>query len=200
MFATPVHAAALNSAFARFPSKRSAIALPKVDTWRSKKIVASMELAADTAIPLEALIGKTVATRFRRGIGAANVATYQVRSMVACELPAERTYPLSSDEFQTFCDGENSNARSGMYLCIGLFVSAVVGLFSLFENADWASFWAHQRGMLLVYFAVLLVIAAGSVTGFCICLYRLCKENTAYTRLKSRIDGHFDNVRFLSHI
>ncbi len=120
-------------------------------------------------------------------------ATYQVRSMVASELPAERTYPLSSDEFQTFCDGENSNAKSGMYFCIGLFVSAVVGLFSLFENADWASFWARQRGMLLVYFAALLVIAAGSVTGSCICLYRLCKENTAYTRLKGRIDRHFKN-------
>jgi HK97 family phage major capsid protein len=51
------------------------LSLAKVDTWRSKKIVASMELAADAAIPLEALIGKLVAKRFRRGIGSANVTT-----------------------------------------------------------------------------------------------------------------------------
>jgi hypothetical protein len=47
--------------------------------------------------------------------------------------------------------------------------------------------------MLLAYFAVLLAIAAGSVAGLCICLYKLCKENTAYSRLKDRVDGHFKN-------
>jgi len=51
------------------------LALAKVDTWRSKKIVASMELVADAAIALEALIGKIVAKRFRRGIGSANITT-----------------------------------------------------------------------------------------------------------------------------
>jgi hypothetical protein len=119
---------------------------------------------------------------------------YQLRSMVGSELPPETTYPLSSDEFQTFCDGENSNARSGLFFCIGLFVSAVVGIFSLFENADWLSFWTHQRGILLVYFAVLLGIAAGSLTGFLIYLYRLSKANTAYTRLKGKIEVHFKNA------
>ena len=114
--------------------------------------------------------------------------------MVASLLPPERTYSLSSDEFQTFCDGESSNARSGIYFCIGLFIGAVVGLFSLFENADWTSFWAHQRGMLLVHFAIQLVIAAGSVTGFFICLYRLSKENPAYKRLKSRVGAHFKDA------
>jgi hypothetical protein len=126
--------------------------------------------------------------------GPSQSATYQVRSMVASPLPPEETYSLSSDEFQTLCDGENSNAKSGMYFCIGLLVSSVVGVFSLFENADWASFWARQRGMLLIYFAVLLVIAAGSLTGIAICLYRLSKENPAYSRLKLKIERHFRNA------
>jgi hypothetical protein len=114
--------------------------------------------------------------------------------MVASPLPPERTYSLSSDEFQTFCDGESSGARSGLYFCLGLVISSVVGLFGLFENADWTSFWAHQRGMLLVHFAFQLVIAAGSFTGLFICLYRLSKENPAYTRLKTRIGTHFKDA------
>jgi hypothetical protein len=118
-------------------------------------------------------------------------ANYQVRSMVASPLPPERTYSLSSDEFQTLCDGENSNAKSGIYFCLGLLISAVIGLFSLFENADWVSFWVHQRQLLLFYFAVLLIVAAGSLTGTLICWHRLFKENPAYKRLKSRIGTHF---------
>jgi hypothetical protein len=38
-------------------------------------------------------------------------ASYQVRSMVASPLPPERTYSLSSDEFQTLCDGESTIGR-----------------------------------------------------------------------------------------
>lgn len=111
--------------------------------------------------------------------------------MVATELPAERTYPLSSDEFQTLCDGENSKANSGMWGCIGLLAGGLIGMFSLFENADWSSFWAQRRGMLLVHFGVLLAISAGALVGFVICLFKMRKEDTSYSRLKKRIDNHF---------
>ena len=89
---------------------------------------------------------------------------YQVRSMIAAELPPEGTYPLSNDEFQTLCDGSKSDAKPALLFCIGLFVSALVGVLSLAENTDWDSFWAHKRGALMVYFAVLVFIAAGSLT------------------------------------
>jgi hypothetical protein len=123
-----------------------------------------------------------------------SAAGYQVRSMVATELPAERTYSLSSDEFQTMCDGENSKAKSGMWGCTGLLVSGVIGMFSLFENADWPNFWTKQRGTLLVYFGVLLLISGGALVGFLICLYKLVKEDTSYSRLKKRIEKHFTNT------
>lgn len=118
-------------------------------------------------------------------------ATYQVRSMVATELPAERTYPLSSDEFQTLCDGESSRANSGMWGCIGLLAGGLIGMFSLFENADWSSFWTQRRGMLLVYFGVLLAMSAGALVGFVVCLFKMRKEDTSYSRLKRRVETHF---------
>jgi HK97 family phage major capsid protein len=50
--------------------------LPKIPTWRSKKLALTMELAQDSAFPVEsAIIVPAVAGRFQRGIGAANVAT-----------------------------------------------------------------------------------------------------------------------------
>jgi len=49
--------------------------LPKIPTWRSQKLITSMELLQDAAFPLESLIATAVAGRFQRGISAANVAT-----------------------------------------------------------------------------------------------------------------------------
>ena len=116
---------------------------------------------------------------------------FQVRSMVATELPAETTYPLGEDEYKTLRDGVSSDAKSGLYFCIGLFVSALVGLFSLYQNADWPTFWAHQRGTLLVLFGILLVIIAASFTGCCICLRLLRREDSPCSRLKAKIERHF---------
>jgi HK97 family phage major capsid protein len=49
--------------------------LPKIPTWRSQKLITSMELLQDAAFPLESLVATAVAGRFQRGISAANVAT-----------------------------------------------------------------------------------------------------------------------------
>jgi HK97 family phage major capsid protein len=51
------------------------VSLGKVPTWRSKKLIASLELIQDSAFPIEDLISANAARRFSRGIGAANVAT-----------------------------------------------------------------------------------------------------------------------------
>jgi HK97 family phage major capsid protein len=53
----------------------SGLSLAKADTWRSGKFVYSQQLAQDSAFPMEDVIAKAAAVRFRRGIGAANVAT-----------------------------------------------------------------------------------------------------------------------------
>lgn len=50
--------------------------LPKIPTWRSKKLALTMELAQDSAFPVEsAIIAPAVAGRFQRGIGSANITT-----------------------------------------------------------------------------------------------------------------------------
>ena len=53
----------------------NSLLLPKADSWRSGKFVYSRELAQDSAFPMEDVIAKAAAVRFRRGIGAANVTT-----------------------------------------------------------------------------------------------------------------------------
>ncbi len=119
---------------------------------------------------------------------------YRLRSMVGTELPAEPTYPLIEDEFLNLCEGSTSDAKSGMYFCIGLFVSSVVGFFSLFENTDWKRFWAQQERMPLVYFAVLLVIGAAGFVGFIICGSIILKKNkrgNSHSRIKAKITKHF---------
>jgi len=116
---------------------------------------------------------------------------YQLRSMVAKPLPAEVIYPLSEDEFETLRDGATSDAKSGLCLFIGLFVSGLIGIFSLYENLDWNHFWASQRMMPLLYFGVLVLVAGGSFVGGCICGYRLFKEDTTCSRLQKRIENHF---------
>jgi hypothetical protein len=116
---------------------------------------------------------------------------FQVRSMVAKELPAETTYPLGEDEYKTLREGVSSDAKSGLYFCLGLCASALVGLVSLYANADWPSFWARQRGTLLVLFGILLFIFAASVTGCCVFYRLLRREDSPCSRLKVRIERHF---------
>jgi HK97 family phage major capsid protein len=49
--------------------------LAKAPTWRSKKILWSIELLQDSSFPAEDVISAVVAKRFARGIGASNVST-----------------------------------------------------------------------------------------------------------------------------
>lgn len=119
------------------------------------------------------------------------IAGYNAGSLVVTARPNEIGFALREDEFHTLCDGSSNDAKSGMYLCIGLFVSAVVGVFGLLENADWASFWTNKRGILLLYPAVLLVIAGGSLAGLLIFWFRLRKQITPYSRLRGKIEEHF---------
>jgi hypothetical protein len=120
-------------------------------------------------------------------------AGFQVSSIIATPIPDEKTFPLRLDQFQILTSDMNSDAKSSMYFCLGLFVSSLLGLFGLFENADWPGFWAHQRGLLLACFAGMLAIAAGSLFGFLICLYLLKKKNTPYTALEEKIANHFSS-------
>jgi len=123
---------------------------------------------------------------------------YRLRSMVGAKLPDEATYPLSEDEFLNLCEGSTSDSKSGMFLCIGLLVSAIVGFFSLFENTDWNKFWTEQKIMPLVYFAVLFFIGAGAFVGLVSCGLIMLKKNmkgTSHSRTKKRITTHFATPR-----
>jgi HK97 family phage major capsid protein len=51
------------------------LTLAKPAAWRSKKLIVSQELLQDSAFPVEDFVSRAVASRFQRGISAANVAT-----------------------------------------------------------------------------------------------------------------------------
>jgi HK97 family phage major capsid protein len=57
--------------------------LDRASTWRSKKIVGTMEWLQDSVFPIDDVIAKLVSVRFRRGIGAANVATLVTQASAA---------------------------------------------------------------------------------------------------------------------
>jgi HK97 family phage major capsid protein len=51
------------------------LTLSKIPTWRSKKLITSIELLQDSAFPVEQFVSSAVASRFQRGISAANAST-----------------------------------------------------------------------------------------------------------------------------
>jgi hypothetical protein len=101
--------------------------------------------------------------------------------------PDETTFPLRSDEFYILCDGPSGDERAGRDLYIGIFFGSIAGLAGLVATADW-----KQRGwILLTCFAVLLVMAAVSSTGWLIHSRRMRQEETPYSRLTKSIADFF---------
>jgi hypothetical protein len=117
---------------------------------------------------------------------------YQVRSMVATETPAERTFALGYDEFRNLCDENNGAERAGKDLCLGLCFGALVGLISVISTVDWDTIWMKGRGRFLLCSAVLLAIAAGSAAGATIYWRKMAREDTAYSRLRKKISEFFE--------
>lgn len=71
------------------------LTLGKIPTWRSQKLVATLELVEDSAFPFEsAIISPAIATRFQRGISSANVSTLisSTTSGATCETSGIVTY------------------------------------------------------------------------------------------------------------
>lgn len=57
--------------------------LDSAATWRSQKLIGSYEWLQDSAFPIDDVVSKLVAVRFRRGIGAANVSTLVTQASAA---------------------------------------------------------------------------------------------------------------------
>lgn len=120
---------------------------------------------------------------------------FEIASVVAARLPDEITYGLREDEFRILCDGEMSQARGGRDFCIGVGVTALLGLVSIFATLDWKTVWNEKRVLPFIACAVMLIIAAGCAAGWWIFRIRMrqSENNSPYSRLRTRIDGFFTN-------
>jgi HK97 family phage major capsid protein len=74
----------------------AALSFGQCPTWRSGTVIASVELATDTAFDLEGLTARAFAIRFARGVGAAYVAT--LLSSAALGVTAASQTAIAGDE------------------------------------------------------------------------------------------------------
>ena len=119
---------------------------------------------------------------------------YQASSLLVGSRPNEIAFPLREDEFQTLSEGELSDARSSRDLCIGILITAAVGLAGLLALVDWEiSLKPEHRVRFLCWMSLLIAAVAGSFVGVLIHQLRMVRASTKspYYRLKMRITEWF---------
>lgn len=117
---------------------------------------------------------------------------YQVAATIVMPLPADRAYPLRRLDFLRLCDGASGDETAGKHLCIGAFITALIGMVGLLSCVDWPTVFVRQRWPMLLSFAVLMIFAAASAYGWIVHSIRLRRENTPYTRVKHVILEFFE--------
>jgi hypothetical protein len=116
---------------------------------------------------------------------------YRVGAITTTSRPEEMSFPLTDDEFKTFCDGTNGVERAGRDLYVGLCAGSLVGLVGILATANWSDFWATKNWHLLLAIILLACMTLGSLVGCCIHGRRMSQEDTAYSRLKIKISDFF---------
>ena len=107
------------------PVTFSNIAFPVVPSWRSGHIVGSMDLAADSAFPLEQVLAKMFAKRFARGCGAQFITNLLADADTAVTTAAPTA--VTPDEcFDLLTAVDSSYSQNGAYLMNASVYSAVV--------------------------------------------------------------------------
>lgn len=97
--------------------------------------------------------------------------------------PDEPFYPLRCDQFLTMCDGEMSEMRSARDICLGSFVTGIVGLLTL----DW-NFTRHPLLTTLLCSLTLAALLVAALTQWFI--HRM-RTRSAYSRVVGTIQRHF---------
>ena len=93
--------------------------------------------------------------------------------------------------------GELSDARSSRDLCIGILITAAVGLAGLLALVDWEiSLKPEHRVRFLCWMSLLIAAVAGSFVGVLIHQLRMVRASTKspYYRLKMRITEWFSEA------
>jgi HK97 family phage major capsid protein len=103
--------------------------LGKIPTWRSKKLVTTMELSQDSAFPLSDVISSAIAGRFQRGIGAANAAT--LISSTTSGATSAAAGVVSLDDILTLMGSLDPAYLSQPKTFFGLNFSTMIGLLKL---------------------------------------------------------------------
>lgn len=117
-----------------------------------------------------------------------------VGSSVINRLEDEKLVPLKKVEFQVLLEGDISNTRASRDLCLGFFLSGVVGLIGLVATIDWDEVFTHDKKAPAFWVLAICVVVAGSAVGAGIFqwLLRKRKQQTAYSSVVGRLRQDFD--------
>lgn len=116
---------------------------------------------------------------------------FQAGSTIVIPRADERAFPLRQSEFKILCDEASSSDRAGRDTCVGIFLSTLASIASMYLAIDWTNFWLQRRWGVLVCFAVPTFIAAGSLAGSIFYLARMSREETPCSRLQDEIKAFF---------
>jgi hypothetical protein len=108
-------------------------------------------------------------------------------TLTASPQPDEPFFPLRRDQFLTFRDGEMSGARSIRDVCVGVFITGLVGLASILAPLDeWKK--APMGWTLLILVLIASSLAVGALEQLRI---RQTHAQSAYARLVQVISEYF---------
>ena len=118
---------------------------------------------------------------------------FQTGAVFTRPTPAEDSYPLRLDQYQTLCDGSSGKDQANRDFYKGLFFGALVGAVGLVAGVDWDNFWTKKSWVLVGCLVLLLSISLWSLTEWLSHNKKLANEDSTYTRLKRTISQHFQS-------
>jgi len=175
------------------------LSLGKIPTWRSGKLITSIELAQDAGFPLEdVIIAPAVATRFQRGISAANVTTL-ISSTTSGATSASATAVTLDDCLQLMSSVSPAYLASSKCFW-GMNYTTLIGLLQQ-KDTTGRYIWrprADENGRLLLWEKPIVLMpslpsaAASAVGTVCIgdfsrCIRRVVKNSLTMLRYQNSV-------------
>lgn len=109
----------------------------------------------------------------------------------------EMLVPLTEMEFKVLTGGELNDAKSGRDLCIGIFVTSMVGAVGLIATIDWNAAYANHKHAPFVWTGLMFCAAAAALLGAIIYGQRYYKtsQNSPYATLVAKLSANFRKAK-----
>lgn len=124
-----------------------------------------------------------------------NANTLLVGNQVIKIQPDEEVVALTEMGFRVLLEGDVGGTRAGRDMCLGFFISGLVGLIGLIA-ATWNDIFSKGEWGWAIWIVVMLAIVAGSAVGAAICGYRHYKilNDSPYSNLVTKLKKHFGMI------